>query len=53
MTVIFEVSRPYVAKPGHFRSRVVDRWWWLWFAVTVVHVPMKEFAETSYRWIDS
>lgn len=29
----------------------MTRCWWLWFAVSVLHVPMKEFAEQEYRWV--
>lgn len=35
MIVEFEVSRPFQAKPGKYRSTRMRRWWWLWFAVAI------------------
>lgn len=57
MTLIIDIGRDkgeasaFHWKPGRFRSRVVTRVWWLWFAVGVLHVSHLEYARTSYDWI--
>jgi hypothetical protein len=50
VTIIIEVSRPFQARPGRYTSRVMYRFWWLWFAVGVLRVPLKEYSETAYAW---
>lgn len=45
-----EICGPVQWRPGIFRSRVVTRVWWLWFAVARVHVSPKEYAATSWDW---
>lgn len=52
MTLIIEISRPFQARPGYFVSRVIYRVWWLWFAIAVLRVPFRDFAETNYHWGD-
>jgi hypothetical protein len=49
MTVIFECSRPAVW-PFAYKSRTMYRFGAAWFGISVLRIPLKEFAETSYRW---
>jgi len=51
MTLVFEISRPFQLTPGKFKSRLMYRYWWLWFAVGFLRVPFKEFCETEQAWI--
>lgn len=50
MTWVLEISGPFQRRPSRYHSRVVTRWVWLWFAIERIHVPWREFCETSYRW---
>lgn len=50
MTLIFEISNPPQWKPGIFHSSSMVRVYWLWFALGILRVAFKEFAETSYDW---
>lgn len=51
MTVIVEVCGPFQRRPGYFRSRVMTRVWWGWFAVALLHIPLHEYADrTRYEW---
>lgn len=50
MTLIFEVSRPFQFRAGRFKSRVMSRYWWGWFAVAILHIPLHEFSETVFDW---
>lgn len=50
MTFALVVERPFARKPGHYRSRVVSRVWWLWFALKVIHVSEHEYATTAWDW---
>lgn len=51
MTLIFEFGPPFQAKPGIFRSRIMTRVWWLWFAVGKLNIPLHEFADQRrYEW---
>lgn len=49
MTIIFECSRP-ASGPFYYKSRIIRRAGFLWFAVAVLRVPFPEFATTSYNW---
>lgn len=50
--MIFKVviERPVQVKPGRYKSRVVTRLWWLWFAIARIHVSEEEYATTAYDW---
>jgi hypothetical protein len=50
VVIVFEVSGPFQAKPGYHESRLSRRWWWLWFAFSVLKLPYKEWVETSKEW---
>ncbi len=51
MTLIIEADRGFNAKPGLFRSRIMTRVWWLWFAVALLHIPLDEYADRAkYQW---
>ena len=50
MTIIFEVSNPFQKRPGKFKSRLMYRYWWLWFAVAFLRVPFEEFVVVEKEW---
>lgn len=50
MVIIIEVSRPIQLRPGIYRSRITTRVWWLYVAIAILHVPIREFSETAYKW---
>ena len=50
MTIIIECSRPAVWRPGIYRSRVIVRAWFGWFAICWLRIPFPEFATTAYDW---
>ena len=50
MTVILEWCGPWQWRPGRFRSRVLTRVWWGYWALAVLHVPLDEFTRTAYDW---
>ena len=50
MTLALVIEGPFAKRPGYFKSRVVTRVWWLWFALKVVHVPEHEYATTAWDW---
>jgi hypothetical protein len=52
MVLIFEASRPFQLKPFRFKSRIMTRVGWLWFAVTRLKVSFKEFSEKGYDWTE-
>lgn len=49
MTVIFECDSQFV-RPGRFKSTVMTRYYFAWFAVSFLHVDLKTFSETEYKW---
>jgi hypothetical protein len=51
MVLILECSRPFQWRPGWFRSRLMTRVWWGWFAVGILHIPLHEFAQSEWDWI--
>ncbi len=50
MTVIFEVSNPFQFRPWKYRSGLMYRCGWLWFAVCVLRIPFKDFCLTQQEW---
>lgn len=50
MTFFLEISTPIQWRPFAYRSAVLVRVGWLWFALGVIRVPFDVFAETAYRW---
>lgn len=51
MTVVIECDQRFQARGGIFRSRLMTRWWWGWFAVAVLHVPFEEYGQTAQEWL--
>jgi hypothetical protein len=51
MILQFVVEGPFLARPSFFRSRVVTRFAWLFFAVSRVKVSEHEYATTAFDWI--
>lgn len=53
MTILFETSRPFQARPGRFvqpfGDKVFRRVWWLWFSIAVVRLPMQKVFEVSKK----
>ena len=50
MVLILEVSRPWCSTPFYFRSRIMTRIGWGFWAIAWLHVPLKELAETALEW---
>lgn len=53
VTIIFECSRPVIWLPSWFRSRIIYRFAWLLFGISILRIPFKEFAEKEYMWTES
>jgi hypothetical protein len=53
MYVALVIERPVQWRPGRYRSSIVSRWWWLWFAIKVVHVDELTYTTTAYDWRDA
>lgn len=52
MVLKLVIERPFLRRPSFFRSRVVTRFAWMWFAVSRVRVSEHEYATTAWTWID-
>ena len=50
MTVIFEIDGPVQLRPFWFRSRVMVRVGWLFFAVAISKLGLHEFGSGNYGW---
>jgi len=50
MTIIIEIGKPFQAKPGKLDNSIIVRRWWLFFAVSKLKVPFREFCETPFKW---
>ncbi len=48
--LVLEASRPFQWKPGSFKSRLMYRAWWGWFAIGWVRVSFREFIEAPKDW---
>lgn len=51
MSIVFEIDRIFNRRPGFFKSRLMYRVWWLWFAVAWVRIPFPEFCATEKEWL--
>jgi hypothetical protein len=53
MIIIIEVDPLLQIKPGKFKSSLMTRYWWLWFAIAFVHCKsLKEYGEVVGKWQD-
>jgi len=53
MTIIIEISRPFLRKPGYFKSRLMKRIWWGWFAIAITKRGLHELGDrTKTEWIN-
>lgn len=52
MTIIIEIDGPFQHRPGKFESRIMTRYWWLWFAITFLKIPLWEYSSDDYEWRD-
>lgn len=43
---------PFQWKPGRFKSTIVTRVWWLWFALSFFKVDEHTLATKAYDWRD-
>jgi hypothetical protein len=50
MTFFFEISKPFQRRPGYFRSPIMRRAWWLWFAVAWTPLDLKTYKERDTEW---
>ena len=50
MTFALTIEGPFQWRPGRYRSRVVSRYWWGWFAFKRIRVSEYEYATTAYEW---
>jgi hypothetical protein len=50
VTVFIEIDRDFQAKPGRFRSDLMTRVWWLWFAVAWSRASLPEFLARTGPW---
>ena len=51
MTIVFEMDGDANWKPGIYRSRSMTRVWWLWFAVSWLHIPFLELVTKEFDWL--
>jgi hypothetical protein len=50
MTIRLVIERPFQRKGSFYRSSIVTRAMWGWFAIAIVHVNEHEYATTAYNW---
>ena len=50
MIIILEIDDLFNAKPGKYESNIMKRYWWLWFAITILKIPLKEYSSNKYKW---
>jgi hypothetical protein len=50
MTVFIEVSNPPQWRPWSFKSRIMYRFGWAWFAIGVLRIPFKDFTALPWDW---
>ena len=51
MTFILEFDRRFIWRPGVFRSRIMCRAWWGWFAIGIVRIPFEQLAVNAHDWL--
>jgi len=52
MILIFEISNPFQLKPGWFKSDIMFRVWWLWFAIAYAPMGLQEFEAIPTKWVN-
>lgn len=50
MTFIFEISKPFQAKPFIFNGPIMFRLGWLWFSVGIIKISIRQLCESSWEW---
>lgn len=50
MTIVFEISKPFQLWPGRYKSNICTRYWFLWFAVAVFQMSLKDISQQSLEW---
>lgn len=50
MTVFVEISRPFQWRFWRYRSDIMVRFGWGWFAAGWLRVSFREFCATAYDW---
>jgi len=50
MTIIFEVSKPFLKRPFYYKGPASYRIGWAYFAIAWLRVPYYEFVTTAYDW---
>lgn len=50
MTISLTIEGPFQKRPGKYKSNIVTRVWWMWFAVKIIHVSEDVYAETAWVW---
>jgi hypothetical protein len=53
MIVFFEVDKRFIAKPGYFKNNIMQRAWWLWFSIGIIHEKLEEFACREHNWVNN
>lgn len=50
MLIVFEVDRPVQLKPFWFRSRIMFRVGWLFFAIAFSKLDLRQLTSGKYGW---
>lgn len=50
MIIILEINKPFQSKPGKYESNIMKRYWWLWFAITFLKIPLQDYSKDRYVW---
>ena len=50
MLIIIEVDRPIQLRPFWFRSRVMFRMGWLYFAIAISKLDLRQLGSGKYGW---
>ena len=48
MTIIIEFERPFIWKPGKFKSRIMTRICWGFIAISKLNIDFQEFVKRLY-----
>ena len=53
MIVVIEIDSEFQLKPGQFKSSLMTRYWWGWFAIAFLHCKsLKEYGERVGDWTE-
>jgi len=52
MVIVFEISRPFQAKPFFMNSEIALNIGWMWFAIRWIKISFDELVTTEFEWTE-